>query len=545
MPDVLAGAELPAPAPQTSEGDPAMSDRIDAVSLMPDDAGSGAETIDETGAASGPALDPRLTARGFRPVDAATSEFAMQEAAPEDLDDIELAKDTQGDRWSEAPWSQADDFVATKTESTDGPDDAPAWLMASQDFREAFLELADRAALRDADDLRMAALSIRGRRPAEPRAISGNGDMPPAMAGAGDLLVRSAPAQGVGYTAVVLSEPEPPEVLRERGIAVERGGPGLYVEVAELPPDGGPMRTVGRRLTDNWGRMPRGQTLLRSESIGLVEDDPPPTTDPDTNPLSGWEPEPDLLVLLVGDNKLFFLPSSSIGVITPASRLRNIDWRQVAIERDLGTLLELPAVGAGGSRIIKAGPRLAVMLDAGRNPQRQPAAAYMPQILARAHDLGISEVRTVVLIHRHTDHANELPAIVQQYGITASNVIMPKVYARQFPTPAYTATINALRQSFGANWQPASLDLRPASPSGDLVRGRYTLGTTSFEFFADTAELRHPKHTDAASLLTRVTRRGDLNAIVVLGDLRGADLETFHTRMGPTRGASSSAACRS
>lgn len=531
--------------PQASNGDSAMSDHIEADLLTPD-AASRAEAFEETDATSRAApapqppalqppdlrgLDPRLIARGFRPVDAEMSELPMPESVPEDSDDVGLAKDTQGDRWSEAAWSQPDDPAGTKAVGADRAD-ASSWSTAPRDFREAFLELAEGGDLRDADDLRVAALSIRRRGQAEPRAVSGSGDMPLATAGAGDLLVRSAPDQGVGYTAVVLSDPEPPEVLRERGIAVERGGPGLYVEVAEIPPEGGPMRTVGRRLTDHWGRTPRGQSVVPSESIGLAEDDPPPTTDPDTNPLSGWEAEQDSLVLLVGDNKLIFLPSSSLGVITPAARLRNIDWRQVAVERDLGTLLQLPAVGAGGSRIFKAGPRLAVMLDAGRNPQRQPAAAYMPQILARARDLGVSEVRTVVLIHRHTDHTNEVPAIVDQYGITAANVIMPNAFARQVPTRDYTAVINALRQRFGASWQPGGLDLRPASPSGDLVRGRYTLGTTSFEFFADAAALRRPQHTDAASLLTRVTRRGDLNAIVVLGDLRGADLATFHTRMG-------------
>jgi hypothetical protein len=64
-------------------------------------------------------------------------------------------------------------------------------------------------------------------------------------------LVRSAPAQGVRYSAVVLSEwPEPPWALAARGIPVERAGPGFYVEVAEMPAEGGPARAVGRRLAD-------------------------------------------------------------------------------------------------------------------------------------------------------------------------------------------------------------------------------------------------------------------------------------------------------
>jgi glyoxylase-like metal-dependent hydrolase (beta-lactamase superfamily II) len=403
---------------------------------------------------------------------------------------------------------------------------------APPDFREAFLELVDGLAVPDAEDLRLAAMSLPGRAARERRPAPGSGE-PPGLAHAGDLLVRAAPAQGIGYTAVVLGDPEPPAALEARGVALERAGPGLYVEVAEVPAQGGPVRTVGRRLTDRFGRMPRGQTVLPAGSIAYGEDDPPPVTDPDTNPFAAWEAEQDSLILLVGDDKLFILSPSRVGVVTPPARLRNIDWRQVVLRQDLGPLLGLPAVGAGGSRVFRAGPRLAVMLDAGRNPQRQPAAMYLPQLAATARDLNVAEVRAVILIHRHTDHFNELPAVVQQYGITAANVIMPQAYAVQETTRDYTNTVNALRRTFGANWRPARLTLRPATPAGDLLRGRYSLGELSFEFLADRAALRERRHADAASLLTRVTRRGDPGAIVVLGDLRGADLETFHNRMGP------------
>ncbi len=79
---------------------------------------------------------------------------------------------------------------------------------------------------------------------------------------AGDVLERSAPFEGIHYSAVVLSEvPEDFEDIAARGVLVEWSGPGAYVEVLETPIDGGSERTVGRKLTDRWGRMPPGQTV--------------------------------------------------------------------------------------------------------------------------------------------------------------------------------------------------------------------------------------------------------------------------------------------
>jgi subtilisin family serine protease len=88
----------------------------------------------------------------------------------------------------------------------------------------------------------------------------------------GDLLVRSAPAQGLHYTSVVVSEPVERGDLAVRRVPVEAGGAGMYVEVAEAPLERGALRSVGRRLTDAWGRVPRGQTLFRAaEAASFVE----------------------------------------------------------------------------------------------------------------------------------------------------------------------------------------------------------------------------------------------------------------------------------
>jgi phosphatidylserine/phosphatidylglycerophosphate/cardiolipin synthase-like enzyme len=90
----------------------------------------------------------------------------------------------------------------------------------------------------------------------------------------GDLMVRSSRAQGVHSTFVVVSDPELRGELALRGVPLEAGSGGLYVEVAEAPVEGGALRSVGRRLTDSWGRVPRGQAVLRisSRSIPAAQD---------------------------------------------------------------------------------------------------------------------------------------------------------------------------------------------------------------------------------------------------------------------------------
>ncbi len=258
---------------------------------------------------------------------------------------------------------------------------------------------------------------------------------------------------------------------------------------------------------------------------------------PKVDPLVTWVPDRGSSVILIADQRLVLLPSARVGVIVPPEEMRQIDWRRVILANDLGPLYGLPPVGAGGSRVFRAGPRLGVMVDAGRNPQRQPAAVYLDHVAARMRDLGISEIRSVILIHRHSDHANEIVRIVREHGIGPGNVFIPRAFLRQEQGRDFARTLAALRGIFGPNWQPADIRLKPSATSSELFTGRYTLGETRFEFLADAQALRHSRHTDAASLLTRVVRPGEGFVVPILGDLRGEDLMRFRSLMGADRWA--------
>jgi N-acetyl-anhydromuramyl-L-alanine amidase AmpD/subtilisin family serine protease len=76
----------------------------------------------------------------------------------------------------------------------------------------------------------------------------------------GDVLTRQSYLGD--QAAIVLSgEAVSRDELATRGIPVEAAGPGQYVEVLELRPV---PRRIGRRLTDNAGRLARGQTVWRA-----------------------------------------------------------------------------------------------------------------------------------------------------------------------------------------------------------------------------------------------------------------------------------------
>src|SRR4051812_11791641 len=92
----------------------------------------------------------------------------------------------------------------------------------------------------------------------------------------GDRLVRSRHGEGVAYSGIVMSETvESAASLASRGIPVEHGGVGGYVEVLEFDGGGARQRSIGRRLTDAAGRTPAGQTLFRSPHEALRFAEPP------------------------------------------------------------------------------------------------------------------------------------------------------------------------------------------------------------------------------------------------------------------------------
>ncbi|MEP6689607.1 MAG: S8 family serine peptidase [Gemmatimonadaceae bacterium] len=122
--------------------------------------------------------------------------------------------------------------------------------------------------IRDPAELYQLAFQSLGVEPTGVVPVTSPGSLLVAPVQPGDLLLRSAPTALGHYVAVIVSdEPEPWENLVSRGVRIESGGPGSFVEVIEVPNGGGPAQTIGRRLTDACGRVPRNQCVFRAAAI--------------------------------------------------------------------------------------------------------------------------------------------------------------------------------------------------------------------------------------------------------------------------------------
>jgi len=92
----------------------------------------------------------------------------------------------------------------------------------------------------------------------------------------GDLLERRFPAEGVHYFGVIVGDyVGTADAFAARGIPVESAGPGLFIEVAEVPFGGGGVDVSARRITDPRGGHPRAQQIYRpvAGSAGVDDDD--------------------------------------------------------------------------------------------------------------------------------------------------------------------------------------------------------------------------------------------------------------------------------
>lgn len=135
------------------------------------------------------------------------------------------------------------------------------------DFRGILGELSAHTDIADNDHLRMLALGASGHHVNDPLEVVDPTELFRTGPHPGDLLVRSAPAEGVDYLGVIVGDYiGPGEIFAARGVTVEAAGPGLYVEVAEVPFEGGRIEFSARRIADPSWRNPRGQTIYRPGS---------------------------------------------------------------------------------------------------------------------------------------------------------------------------------------------------------------------------------------------------------------------------------------
>ena len=238
-------------------------------------------------------------------------------------------------------------------------------------------------------------------------------------------------------------------------------------------------------------------------------------------------------------DKTYLLPGGNLVWIPDAKALEQFKTATPFLNKDLGSLLEIPATGASGSRVFRAGPRSALMLDAGSDPTRSmPAAVYLGQLNGVLANLGITRLDALQIIHVHRDHVNQLPNVVSGLNIEASKVIIPRQFlnttaamiraVRELQT---TTDAALLTRGFGPGWQPGKI-LADRGDPGDVFRYTYRVGNLTVENIALRSALRNVRgNPDLGELFTKITRASDQRKVVVLGDLRGSDLLAFRTAM--------------
>lgn len=279
-------------------------------------------------------------------------------------------------------------------------------------------------------------------------------------------------------------------------------------------------------------------------AVGWLHDKPKPgeaDLELPEDPFSGWSAAPQTLLLIQADDKLYVVPAGKAAFTPTAKALESFRTSSAHYGQDLGTLFEVPASGASGTRVFQAGRRSALVMDAGYDVapgQRQRVVAvYLDEVMGIARQLGITKISKLIPIHAHGDHVVGIPALVSELQIKAGNLIVPEAYRRLGSVDkvvrALSGTTDAgmVAKGFGAGWTPQGMPKDKGGP-GDLYRGSMMVGDLVVEMVALRSALKDSaKRTDLASYLTRVTRRTDNAKVVLLGDLRGADLERIRNGM--------------
>lgn len=290
-------------------------------------------------------------------------------------------------------------------------------------------------------------------------------------------------------------------------------------------------------------------------SSGPLRQERPRGREPDPDdPLAGWTRRQNSVLLIQDDqNRLFVLPGANLLFFPTAETQRQMEQSPPRMTTDAGALFEVPATGASGTRVFRVGVRSALLIDAGSDPspgaQLRPqtptgaaptgrAAVYLNELSGVMANLGVTRVSQVRAVHGHLDHVGGIPAAVAAFGTNASNVIIPQEYqslgpVRQAIRALQSTTDPALvARGFGSTWNPQIRMRDSGAPGSDIFRHTFHAGELRVELIALRSALRNTgANPDLASYLTKVTRLSDQASVLILGDLRGADLETFRNAM--------------
>ncbi len=174
---------------------------------------------------------------------------------------------------------------------------------------------------------------------------------------------------------------------------------------------------------------------------------------------------------------------------------------------------------------------------------------YVSQFGAAVASVGLTTTTElkIIPIHAHADHVNQIVEMIASRGIPPSDIRIPRGLEA---LASMRAVVNVLQNSadprlaqYGAAWRPVSPVDRGSGPEVIRLEHRAPAGVRMemvglrSAFAAAQAPGASSRQTDTASYLTRLTH-ADGTKTVIIGDLRGADLERFRTAMERERAGS-------
>ncbi len=306
-------------------------------------------------------------------------------------------------------------------------------------------------------------------------------------------------------------------------------------------------RLIGHELA-HVAQQRHGALGLSGSGIALRGDKPrpEPSGDEPLDPfVTGWTTLPSAVLLVQQGDRVGLYPlANRVFVPDVAGALR---YDPTARPLGPSPTMEVPAIGAAGTRIFPAGPRSAIVIDAGAG-QGVTAGMYLAQFFGALGALGMDNATSVKIIpvHGHRDHVDRIVPVIRASSVTAANLLIPRGMES---IASMRAVVNELRNTqdttlrglgFGPGWRPVgTIGDRGSGP--EVIRLGYAEHGVRVEMLglrsAIGAAPTTPRLADRASYLTRVTAdRG--RPIVILGDLRGSDLGAFRDAMERERAGS-------
>ena len=241
----------------------------------------------------------------------------------------------------------------------------------------------------------------------------------------------------------------------------------------------------------------------------------------------------DIVVFVAGD-RLVALPAAE-AVVFPRTETPTPRAPQ-APSPARTPVVTVPTIAKEGLRLVNVGGRSGIALDAGG----QASVVFSGALAEAMSALGVTNIRSVVVMHIHEDHVRSLARLILEHNIRPENVHYPAAFEVNpgAPGSTFARQMQQVRARVGSDARFSTIPTPSAAPffhhrlvEGDVRLDMYGLTEAFQRLTRDRQANRAQPTADRASLLVRATHEPSGTSVLFLGDLRGADLTAFQRAM--------------